>query len=261
VPLRIAFDLDGVLADMESELVRQAEILFGEAMTHRLQERAADPDHTTAVVAEDAGDASAEGVVNGQPAAETVLDNTPPLLKLNMTSRQQRKLWRHVEAIDNFWETLAELEPGLVARLAALAAERRWEIIFLTKRPQTAGSTAQVQTQRWLKSKGFPLPSVFVVQGSRGRIAAALDLHIVIDDRPENCLDVVVDSKARAILVWREEEKNVPAATRRLGIGVVKTTADCLDVLSEIDSTTPQRSGLFDRVRRLLGLKEDSLPA
>jgi phosphoglycolate phosphatase-like HAD superfamily hydrolase len=264
VPLRIAFDLDGVLADMESELVRQAEILFGEAMTHRLQERATDHDHTTAVVApgeEDAGDVSPEVVVNGQPAAETALDNTPPLLKLNMTSRQQRKLWRHVEGIENFWETLTELEPGLVARLAALAAERRWEVIFLTKRPQTAGSTAQVQTQRWLKSKGFPLPSVFVVQGSRGRIAGALDLHIVIDDRPENCLDVVVDSKARAILVWREEEKHVPAATRRLGIGVVKTTADCLDVLSEIDSTTSQRSGLFDRVRRLLGLKEDSLPA
>ena len=33
---------------MESELVRQAEVLFGEAMTHRLQERAADPDQTTA---------------------------------------------------------------------------------------------------------------------------------------------------------------------------------------------------------------------
>jgi len=261
VPLRIAFDLDGVLADMESELVHQAEILFGAPMTHRLQARAGDRDQTTTVVAEESGDPTTEGVADGQPSADATLDNTPPLLKLNMTSRQQRKLWRHVEAIDNFWETLAELEPGVIERLATMAAERRWEVIFLTKRPQTAGSTAQVQTQRWLKAKGFPLPSVFVVQGSRGRIAAALDLHIVIDDRPENCLDVVVDSKARAILVWREEEKHVPAATRRLGIGVVKTTADCLDVLSEIDSTSSQRSGLFDRVRRLLGLKEDSLPA
>ena len=99
------------------------------------------------------------------------------------------------------------------------------------------------------------------MQGSRGRIAAALDLHVVIDDRPENCLDVVVDSKARAILVWREEEKHVPAATRRLGIGVVKTTGECLDVLGEIDSATSQPSGLMDRVRRLLGLKEDSLTA
>jgi hypothetical protein len=261
VPLRIAFDLDGVLADMESELVRQAELLFGEAMTHRLQERAADRDHTATAVSEESSDAPTEVAVDGQPDTDTTLDSTPPLLKLNMTSRQQRKLWRHVETIENFWETLPELEPGIVERLAALAAERRWEVIFLTKRPQTAGSTAQVQTQRWLKTKGFPLPSVFVVQGSRGRIAAALDLHIVVDDRPENCLDVVVDSKARAILVWREAEKHVPAATRRLGIGVVKTTGECLDVLSEIDPTTPQRAGLFDRVRRLLGLKEDSLTA
>src|SRR5260221_10304965 len=38
MPLRIGFDLDGVLAAMESELVRQAEILFGEQMTRRLRE-------------------------------------------------------------------------------------------------------------------------------------------------------------------------------------------------------------------------------
>jgi FMN phosphatase YigB (HAD superfamily) len=31
VPLRIAFDLDGVLADMDGELTRQAEALFGGA--------------------------------------------------------------------------------------------------------------------------------------------------------------------------------------------------------------------------------------
>ncbi len=30
--------------------------------------------------------------------------------------------------------------------------------------------------------------------------------------RPENCLDVVVDSKARAILVWREEEVLLPTS-------------------------------------------------
>ena len=37
MPLRIAFDLDGVLADMKSELVRQAELLFGEAMSVALK--------------------------------------------------------------------------------------------------------------------------------------------------------------------------------------------------------------------------------
>jgi hypothetical protein len=191
-----------------------------------------------------------------QQAAETSADNVPPLLRLNMTARQQRRLWNHVESIEDFWTTLDEHEPGMVARLAALALERRWEIIFLTKRPESAGATAQLQSQRWLDAKGFRLPSVYVVQGSRGRIAASLGLDIVVDDRPENCLDVVVDSKARAILVWRGDESQVPAAARRLGIGVVKSVAECLDILTQVESARREQPGMIDRVKRLLRLKE-----
>ena len=250
--LRIGFDLDGVLADMESELVRHAETLFGEQMTRRLLEHAAD---VAPVGATDTEQASGSGAT-AQPPAETAGDTTPPLLKLNMTSRQQRRLWHHVESIENFWEGLSEIEPGIVERLAALATERRWEIIFLTKRPETAGVTAQVQSQRWLESKGFTLPSVFVVQGSRGLIAASLGLDIVVDDRPENCLDVVVDSKARAILVWREDEKYLPLAARRLGVGIVKSVGECLDILAQVDAAGRDQPSVMDRVKRLLGLKE-----
>jgi hypothetical protein len=242
--LRIGFDLDGVLADMESELVRQSEILFGEPMTRRLEERAA----------ESAPPAEASAAAPGATDAPPVF--APPLARLNMTSRQQRRLWHRVESIENFWEGLRELEPGVIQRLATLAKDRRWEIIFLTKRPETVGATAQVQSQRWLESKGFTLPSVFVVQGSRGRIAASLGLDIVVDDRPENCLDVVVDSKARAILVWRAGEDQLPAAAQRLGIGVVTTVADCLEILTQIDSASREEPGMMSRVMRLLGLKE-----
>jgi hypothetical protein len=242
--LRIGFDLDGVLADMESELVRQSEILFGEPMTRRLEERAAESVPI------------AEAATAAQGAAEAAPEFAPPVARLNMTGRQQRRLWHHVESIENFWEGLAELEPGVIQRLATLAIDRRWEIIFLTKRPESAGATAQVQSQRWLESKGFTLPSVFVVQGSRGRIAASLGLDIVVDDRPENCLDVVVDSKARAILVWRGEESQLPGAAQRLGIGVVKSVADCLEILIQIDSAAREDPGVMSRVMRLLGLKE-----
>ena len=171
-----------------------------------------------------------------------------------MTGRQERRLWQHVQTIDHFWETLHELEPGLIARLSVLATAHRWEVIFLTKRPDTVGATAQVQTQRWLESKGFTLPSVYVVQGSRGRIAAALGLDFVVDDRPENCLDVVVDSSARAILVWRDDEKHLPAAARRLGIGVVRSVGECLDILTQLDAPVAAQPGVIDRVRRMLGL-------
>jgi len=97
---------------------------------------------------------------------------------------------------------------------------------------------------------------VFVVQGSRGRIASALALDIVIDDRIENCLDVVADSKARAILVWRDVEDRLPTSAKRLGIGVVRSVSECLDILVEVDSPTTARAGIVGRVMRALGLKE-----
>jgi hypothetical protein len=233
--LRIAFDIDGVVADMEGELVRQAKQLFGEVA----------------------------GTLGAAPSLQATDDDVPaqepPAVEsLNLTPRQQRKLWRHVESIENFWEQLEETEHGVIARLAALAADRRWETIFLTKRPRTAGATAQIQTQRWLQAKGYPLPSVYVVQGSRGRIAAALGVDIVVDDRPENCLDVVVDSKSRAILVWRADEQQLPPATRRLGIGVVGSTNACLDVLTQLEDANGADESIMSRVLRKLGLKESA---
>jgi hypothetical protein len=222
--LRIGFDLDGVLADMDGALARHAQLLFGGAVEDNDGSDASDP-------------------------------SKPPIARLRLSPRRQRRLWKEVEAIDSFWEQLEETEPGAVAALASLAAARRWEIIFLTKRPRTAGATAQVQSQRWLQAKGFPLPSVFVVQGSRGRIAAALDLDVVVDDRPENCLDVVVDSQARAVLIARAEARHVlPEAIGRLGVSVASTVAECLQMLVQADPDSQPRPGVLDRVKQMLGM-------
>jgi hypothetical protein len=224
VALRIAFDMDGVLADMAGALRAHAEELYprneGESAT---------------------GGSGADD--DGAPAPPAA----PPL-----TARQTEKLWRHVTAIENFWETLDEIEPGIVRRLAALAAERRWEIIFLTRRPESRGATSQVQTQRWLEAAGFPLPSVYVVQGSRGRIAAALALDAVVDDTIENCLDVAADSHARTILVWREDAAALPASIQPLGIAVAPSVAAVLDLLQSIDDRAAQPPSLVSRIKRAL---------
>ena len=194
---------------MDSALFNQAQTLFGEKLQRR-QERAA---------------AKQSASPAGKPAPQ-------PVPGLDLTAREQGRLWRHVGTLDNFWQSLREIEPGAVKRLAAVAVAHRWEVIFLTKRPASAGATAQVQSQRWLVSKGFERPSVYVVQGSRGLIAAALGLDVVVDDRHENCYDVVVDSGARAILVWRGQGEQFSAAAERLGVEVVRTVGECLDVLS-----------------------------
>ena len=127
MPLRIAFDLDGVLADMESALVRQADVLFGEPMRSRLDERATGTD------AASSEDTPASAVLERPAAAaDGVPDNAPALLHLNMTARQQRRLWRHAASIEHFWEHFLEIEPGATRRLATVATDRRRDVIFLT---------------------------------------------------------------------------------------------------------------------------------
>jgi hypothetical protein len=236
---RLGFDMDGVVADLNAALLREALLLFP------------DMDVQAAARAQQEQAPPAPAEASGADPVEIV----PPSLRLS--TRQQRQLWDVVKSIPNFWETLDETEPGIVRRIAETARERRWELIFLTSRPSTAGDIVQVQSQRWLRRLGFDLPSVFVVSTSRGRIASSLELDVVVDDRPENCLDITIDSKARAILIWRGEESSVSASARRLGIGGTASVAECLDLL--IDADAPGGSaGLVGRLRKLLGLKAPS---
>ena len=96
---------------------------------------------------------------------------------------------------------MPELEPGIISRISKTARARRWEVIFLTTRPSSAGDLVQLQSQRWLEANGFQYPSVYVVHRSRGKIADALQLDAFVDDRPENCLDIAVESKAKVLLI------------------------------------------------------------
>jgi hypothetical protein len=229
VALRIAFDLDGVLADMAGRLAREAERLFPRKTPSRPSERFRAPATLQTAQSSDSG-------TNTKTSdAGTAADGTAHVAHAGLTWRQQRRLWRHVESIDDFWQSLEEIEPGIIAQLAAVAASRRWEVVFLTKRSDTLGATAQVQSQRWLESNGFPLPSVHIILGSRGLVAAALGLDVVIDDRPEACLDVVADSKARAILICRDHDETIVAASQRLGIVTAQSVRESLEILAALD--------------------------
>jgi hypothetical protein len=239
VSFRIAFEVDGVLADADSRLVREAAALSGGEPLAAEREKAATPS------------AGAETEPSGNDASRDLAALTTGFLAAD----QRQRLWTRVSATERFWEILDETEPGVVARLAELSGDRRWEVIFLASRPDTAGPTAQIQTQRWLDAKGFRLPSVFVVRGNRGRIAAALGLDLVVDHRPENCLEVVAESQARALLVWRHDRNRLPPETQRLGIGIVESVDEALGILVEIEGMT-ERPGIVDRVKRLLGLAE-----
>ena len=226
--LRLAFDLDGVLADLGAHLVEPG-------------------------TGETDGGSSTPPTEKGEPSTRPLAGVSSPFDTVHLKGAS-RRVWSRLAATENFWETLDEIEDGAVEQLAALARDRRWDVIFVTSRPDSIGDTVQVQSQRWLAGKGYPLPSVFVTQGSRGKVASSLTLDLAIDDNPENCLDIVTESDARAILVWRGATEVVPESVRRLGIGSVTSVAECLSVLEEADRVK-QRGGRFlDAFRRLLGL-------
>lgn len=236
--MRLAFDLDGTVADMHSALAREARRLFP----------GVDPEAVPRSVSPDE-EAVRAGAQAPQPE-ETRLSIG------HLSSRQQRELWNAVCAQENWWESLAEIEPGSLARLYRIVNDRKWELMFVTSRPETRGDTAQMQSYRWLRAQGYETPSIFVVHGSRGKIASALALDVLVDDRPENCLDVAIDSSARAILVWRGDEGKVPASARQLGIGSVSSIYECLDILEALDQPEAEgTAGVVDRLKRLLGLK------
>jgi hypothetical protein len=279
--LRIAFDLDGVLADMDRELKRLASEMFGGAgfgpqtarpQTARPQTprpetaRAQTPRPETARRGVRPADIDASGrrEALASPSSERSAEDEVPAvdqesaLPATLSLRQRRQLWERVQGTENFWSNLGELEPGEIKRLGALVEARHWELVFLTQRPRSAGESTQLQSQRWLHRHGLRFPSVFVVSGSRGKVATALQLDVVIDDRSENCLDVVTDSNARAILVWRGDMNLVPASARRLGIGVVASVRECLDVLEEVDVMHARPPTVLERLKRRLGLAAES---
>jgi hypothetical protein len=253
--MRIAFDMDGVLADLHAAYVSAALALFPDLDRTALEDAPA-RDAIRLGGADAAGDAAPEEAAPGpEPSGGPVAGERPETLAgVKLSRRQSEAVWDRLSAQTDFWETLAEIESGAVARLARVAADRRWDVLFITSRPRSAGGTIQRQTQRWLQRHGFDLPSAYVVHGSRGRVAEALELDVVVDDRPDNCLDVVLESKAGAVLIWRGAAASVPGSARRLGIAVAHSVNECLDAIVAAESEGSDGTFL-DRLRGLFGVR------
>jgi hypothetical protein len=235
--------MDGVLADMDGALARIAEQEFG--VTAKAQ-----PGGRTPPGSREQGE-SGEKSGDDSPAAAPGYEAA---VLSALSARQQTRLWQRVRDTRNFWEALGECEPGAVRRIQKLAHELRWDVLFVTQRPPSAGRTPQLQSQHWLRRHGFEYPAVYTTLGSRGRMAAALTLDAHIDDRLEHCVDVASDSKAWPILVWRDAESfgRIGASATNLGIAVVRTVGEALDKIEQADRSASQQDhpALLDRLRR-----------
>ena len=220
--MRVAFDLDGVLADFAGAYRTIADRL--------------------------------------RPGrGPTVLALQPPAVAASehdrSSARLGRRVWREIRSTENFWQTLDPLEADMVRRLHEESVSSHWETFFVTQRPATTGDTVQLQTQRWLVEQGFALPAVIVHGGPRGKLAAALELDILVDDTIEHCVGAIEESDARPILVCREDDPVAETNAEHVGITVCRTVSAALDVVrreAAANSRRPHRA----RLAEWAGLKQ-----
>ena len=151
------------------------------------------------------------------------------------------RVWKHIARASNWWMRLRAYEPAQIANLYALARARHWEICFLTKRPPSAGDSVQFQTQWWLEQQGFYLPAVMTVPGSRGDLANALRLDLVIDDQFVNCAEVIGASPTKALLMLRDQDETMRRHALERGVGVVSNLAATVPILEQLELLLRER--------------------
>jgi hypothetical protein len=240
MPIRIGFDMDGVVADFATAYRDVERRLFGRGAQGR-------PDEP-----------EKEEESQEQRQARAALEHLPPAgvaadpLPSHDLRRRRDAVWKEIQATVDFWTTLQALEKDAVRRIHTLMLRHHWEVFFLTQRPATAGDTVQRQSQRWLVKQGFDLPSVLVIGGSRGAAAAALRLSYHVDDNPQNCIDVRTESSARPLLIVPDDDPLTVTSARKLGIGVAASLSACLDILEEASAAQSQ-PGLLERLAALVG--------
>jgi hypothetical protein len=210
--LRLGFDLDGVLADFRTAFLDEAAKLLG---------------------------------------GDSIQRRSSPMPDLDGVSAADAKLvWNAITEMPNWWLGLAPYEPAQIARLYQLSRRFRWEVSFLTSRISTAGDSVQFQSQAWLEAYGFYMPAVVTVPGSRGEIANALRLDLVIDDQFLNCLEVVSASQSKAILILQmgnrsSSDQGLEQQATDRGIGVVYRLEEVIDVLLQLQDILPQKRAVM----------------
>jgi hypothetical protein len=234
MPLRIGFDMDGVLADFASAFNGAEVRLFGPGPGLSAGQPEKEEEKRSSAEAQDAPE--------GRLASPRELQ------------RRRDVIWNAIQSTPDFWVGLKPTDAGAVSRIHSLMLRHGWEVFFVTQRPATKGDTVQRQTQRWLVAQGFDLPSVLVIGGSRGAAAGALRLDYHVDDSAQNCLDVLADSAAKPILIAAESDETTVAGARRLGIGTATSIGECLDVLEQAAGARDQ-PGVLRRIATLVGWK------
>lgn len=109
--------------------------------------------------------------------------------EVGMEKKHVNEAWRYIEEHPSWWISLDPLPNGRkdLALLKNLSDEKH-DIYFITNRPHKGAKKA---SEIWLRTHSdISNPTVLIAE-QKGPIAKGLRLTHFIDDRPDNCTDVL----------------------------------------------------------------------
>ena len=108
---------------------------------------------------------------------------------LGLTREQELQGWAKVTADPTFWIGLAVLN-----RFPQELLKPSDVVYFITKRKEIPGRSTAQEAAQWLHEKqNIQYPTVLAL-ANKGEVCKALAVDAFIDDKPENCWDVMENS-------------------------------------------------------------------
>lgn len=170
-PLRLGFDMDGLFVDFNTACIAKMNAMFNVGLP-------------------------------------PVSDSFPDIYnydRANLTREQFDTLWAHIQTVETrFWKQLGELPSAdLLRDISDMMDGCQVTAYFITTRP---GRNAHAQSMQWLSAHGFRNPTVLIADNepAKGKLAVGLGLHAFIDDKPENCQQVKLQSPATKVFILNQ---------------------------------------------------------
>jgi uncharacterized HAD superfamily protein len=138
-----------------------------------------------------------------------------------VTKAEEVVLWQKANADPFFWDNLRPLPKAAYAldKFDMFSRTGSLQVYFITQRP---GTSARIQSERWLHRWGMLFPNVLLASNGKhkAQLAKVLELDAFVDDKPENIQEVAAVSGVETYVLDALYNRKAKADNRVADVGV-----------------------------------------